>query len=260
VVSGFLRTISERPLPAQAGGGPGIRGCKRAACPHASCVQPALGHERQTAHHRLRSDDRLSCLASSGARPCDEEGGGDACNGTQDADIGNRLARFGWKGGMISPATLEEAPTCPRSWKVQRTVWIKAHMQTCVILARHPLGAAPCTAPDRSKPVHIPEHRGVALDHARPWLSRHDRCRVCLTLATHATLRMIATMPFDWPLQSLATIAALFERHFKPHLLLKTQRGVRGSQPALPESGCLLGGSRAGNGEQLYVPFMSEAR
>jgi hypothetical protein len=68
---------------------------------------------------------------------------------------------------------------------------------------------------------------------------------------------MIATMPFDWPLKPLNTIAARFERHFKPHLWSKTQRGMTGSQPALPESGRLLSGSQAGNGAQRYVRFIS---
>ena len=158
---------------------------------------------------------------------------------------------------MISQATLEETPTRRRLWKAQRTGWIKAHMQTGVILARHLLGATPCTAPDRSEPAHVPEHRGVAPGHARPWLSQCDRCRVCLTLATRATLGMITTMPFDWSLQSLATIAALFARHFKPHMWSKTQRSMTVSEPALPESGRFLGGSQAGNGAQRHVRFIS---
>jgi hypothetical protein len=59
---------------------------------------------------------------------------------------------------------------------------------------------------------------------------------------------MIATMPFDWPLKPLNTIAARFERHFKPHMWSKTQRSMTVSEPALPESGRFLGGSQAGNG------------
>jgi hypothetical protein len=161
---------------------------------------------------------------------------------------------------MISQATLEEAPTRRRSWKVQRTGRIKGHRQTCLILARHPPGASPGSAQDRSEPVHIPEHRGVALEHARPLLSQRDRCSVCLMLATNATLRMMATMPFDGPLQTRATIAALFERNDKPNVWSKTQRGMEGAEPALPQSGPVLSGSQAGNGAQLFLSVMSEAR
>jgi cellulose synthase/poly-beta-1,6-N-acetylglucosamine synthase-like glycosyltransferase len=42
---------------------------------------------------------------------------------------------------MGSPATLGEAPTRWRLWKNQRTRWIKGHMQTWLVLNRHPLRA-----------------------------------------------------------------------------------------------------------------------
>jgi hypothetical protein len=79
-------------------------------------------------------------------------------------------------------------------------------------------------------------------------------------LATHATLRMMATMPFDGPLQTRATIAALFERNDKPNVWSKTQRGMEGAEPALSQSGPVLSGSQAGNGAQLFLSVMSEAR
>lgn len=69
----------------------------------------------------------------------DEAGGWDAWNVTEDADMGLRLAALGWSLGVLSLPTGETAPEKPLDWYKQRARWIKGHMQTWGVHARHPL-------------------------------------------------------------------------------------------------------------------------
>jgi cellulose synthase/poly-beta-1,6-N-acetylglucosamine synthase-like glycosyltransferase len=57
-----------------------------------------------------------------------EIGGWDAHNVTEDADLGMRLARFGYRADVISSTTYEEAPARIGSWLRQRTRWFKGWM------------------------------------------------------------------------------------------------------------------------------------
>lgn len=67
-----------------------------------------------------------------------EAGGWDAYNVTEDADLGLRLARFGYRSGVISSTTYEEAPARIRPWLKQRTRWFKGWMQTWLVHMRQP--------------------------------------------------------------------------------------------------------------------------
>jgi Glycosyl transferase family group 2 len=67
-----------------------------------------------------------------------EVGGWDAYNVTEDADLGMRLARFGYRSGVISSTTYEEAPARLRPWLRQRTRWFKGWMQTWLVHMREP--------------------------------------------------------------------------------------------------------------------------
>lgn len=58
--------------------------------------------------------------------------GWDPYNVTEDADLGLRLARFGWRVKMIASPTLEEAPCRSRVWMMQRVRWLKGWMQTTI--------------------------------------------------------------------------------------------------------------------------------
>ncbi|MCC6947345.1 MAG: glycosyltransferase [Bradyrhizobiaceae bacterium] len=68
-----------------------------------------------------------------------ETGGWDPFNVTEDADLGMRLARFGYRVGVIDSATWEEAPVGFGQWLRQRTRWFKGWMQTWVVHMRQPL-------------------------------------------------------------------------------------------------------------------------
>ena len=56
--------------------------------------------------------------------------GWDPYNVTEDADLGIRLARLGYRVGVISSTTWEEAPPTFNLWLKQRTRWLKGWMQT----------------------------------------------------------------------------------------------------------------------------------
>ncbi|OLP53259.1 glycosyl transferase [Rhizobium rhizosphaerae] len=65
-------------------------------------------------------------------------GGWDPFNVTEDADLGLRLARMGWRTGMIAPPTYEDAPTDIPVWVRQRTRWFKGWLQTWLVCMRRP--------------------------------------------------------------------------------------------------------------------------
>jgi cellulose synthase/poly-beta-1,6-N-acetylglucosamine synthase-like glycosyltransferase len=65
-------------------------------------------------------------------------GAWDPYNVTEDADLGVRLARRGYRTTMIGSATYEEAPTTAARWLRQRTRWFKGWMQTWLVHMRAP--------------------------------------------------------------------------------------------------------------------------
>ena len=72
-----------------------------------------------------------------------EAGGGwDPYNVTEDADLGMRLARLGYRATVIDSTTYEEAPAHITPWIRQRTRWFKGWMQTWLVHMRHPLRVA----------------------------------------------------------------------------------------------------------------------
>jgi cellulose synthase/poly-beta-1,6-N-acetylglucosamine synthase-like glycosyltransferase len=64
--------------------------------------------------------------------------GWDAWNVTEDADLGIRLARLGYRVEDLPSSTLEEAPITLGAWMRQRTRWMKGFVQTCTAHSRHP--------------------------------------------------------------------------------------------------------------------------
>ncbi len=63
-------------------------------------------------------------------------GGWDAWNVTEDADLGLRLARFGWRVEDLRSTTWEEAPNTLSDWMNQRTRWMKGWLQTFAVHSR----------------------------------------------------------------------------------------------------------------------------
>lgn len=138
-----------RALAAFAAGGPRL-GCVQAQLniynPHASwltrqftveytvlfdCILPAL--------ERLQLPVPLGGTSNHFPRAVLEAvGGWDPYNVTEDADLGIRLARQGWRVAVLRSTTWEEAPPSFGIWKGQRTRWLKGWMQTYLVHMRRP--------------------------------------------------------------------------------------------------------------------------
>ncbi|WP_306207233.1 glycosyltransferase [Actinoplanes sp. RD1] len=63
-------------------------------------------------------------------------GGWDPYNVTEDADLGIRLYRQGFRTGMLDSTTYEEANPRVRNWIRQRSRWIKGYLQTLLVHTR----------------------------------------------------------------------------------------------------------------------------
>ncbi len=66
-------------------------------------------------------------------------GGWDAHNVTEDADLGVRLARYGYRTELINTVTEEEANGRPWTWVKQRSRWLKGYAITYGVHMRDPV-------------------------------------------------------------------------------------------------------------------------
>ncbi len=66
-------------------------------------------------------------------------GAWDEWNVTEDADLGIRLARFGYRVKALDSDTTEEAPYELKNWFRQRVRWQKGWMQTLIVHSRRPI-------------------------------------------------------------------------------------------------------------------------
>ncbi len=71
-------------------------------------------------------------------KPLEELGGWDAHNVTEDADLGFRLARHGYRTQVISTRTGEEANCKLWPWIRQRSRWLKGYLVTYLVHMREP--------------------------------------------------------------------------------------------------------------------------
>ena len=69
----------------------------------------------------------------------EELGGWDAFNVTEDADLGMRLARFGYRTELVDSVTREEANCRAMPWVRQRSRWLKGYAMTYMVHMRRPL-------------------------------------------------------------------------------------------------------------------------
>jgi len=67
-----------------------------------------------------------------------ELGGWDAFNVTEDADLGIRLHRRGYRTRVLESTTLEEANSDAVNWVKQRSRWYKGYLQTWLLHVRQP--------------------------------------------------------------------------------------------------------------------------
>lgn len=183
-----------------------------------------------------------------------EAGGWDAWNVTEDADLGLRFARLGYKIGTIDKPTLEEAPERLSVWLPQRSRWIKGYMQSAAVILRRPRAAIRqmglrgflasqilLSGAILSACLHGPFALFCLLCLLLPGLALPPACLGVLIAgyAVHAMgaffapgkrgrrrVWMIATAPLYWPLQSLAAFRALYELATAPHIWSKTPHAL----------------------------------
>lgn len=65
-------------------------------------------------------------------------GGWDAYNVTEDADLGLRLSKHGYRTEIIQSTTFEEANCEIKNWIRQRSRWMKGYLQTWLVHMRNP--------------------------------------------------------------------------------------------------------------------------
>lgn len=65
-------------------------------------------------------------------------GGWDPFNVTEDADLGLRLAKLGYRTEILNSTTFEEANSRAGNWIRQRSRWMKGHLQTWIVHMRRP--------------------------------------------------------------------------------------------------------------------------
>ncbi|MEO1040084.1 MAG: glycosyltransferase family 2 protein [Pseudomonadota bacterium] len=186
-------------------------------------------------------------------------GGWDPFNVTEDADLGFRLAREGWRIGLIEPGTREEAPTTLRPWIAQRSRWLKGHLITSMVHARDlpdlRRGAGPgacraliiaLAANALSGALHAPSlfaalmlaglsafvHWGSApLWGLAVLMAGYAAAGAAALVGARRAgfrprLSALLSMPLYWPLQSLAFMRALNEMAGDPYSWTKTHHGV----------------------------------
>jgi cellulose synthase/poly-beta-1,6-N-acetylglucosamine synthase-like glycosyltransferase len=178
----------------------------------------------------------------------------DTYNVTEDADVGYRLARDGYRTDVIGPPTFEEAPVSFAAWRRQRSRWIKGHLQTWLVLMRQPFavtrelglwGAASMQLMLAGGLIAAFVHGPLAFIVLTAMLSYYNLappdfmlavfgyCVAVFAALTACALsgnlghaRAALTMPLYWPLSTLAALWALFEFVFRPHYWSKTAHGV----------------------------------
>lgn len=69
----------------------------------------------------------------------EELGAWDPFNVTEDADLGVRLFKAGYRTGIVDTTTFEEANSDLHNWIRQRSRWVKGYIQTWLVHMRHPI-------------------------------------------------------------------------------------------------------------------------
>jgi len=190
-----------------------------------------------------------------------ELGGWDAHNVTEDADLGVRLSRAGYRTEMVETTTFEEANFRAWPWVRQRSRWLKGFMVTYLVHMRAPLRLLRDLGPKRFLGVQAFFLGTVGQFLLAPvlwlfWLSTFGLpgpveaiapsttmgALICLFVASEVInaivggiavsarerrflLPWVPTMPLYFPLGVLAAYKALWELAINPFFWDKTQHG-----------------------------------
>ena len=186
-------------------------------------------------------------------------GGWDPHNVTEDADLGIRLKRFGHNVEMIDVPTYEEAPEKFSIWLKQRTRWFKGWMQTSIVHLRDPKRTLNELGFGRFLSLQLYSSLLLISALGHPFFiaylvyqfvlglfgGAHDvffllTANLIFAYLVHMMLayRALAyrgkqrifiyslTLPFYWPLLSVAAWRALFQLYSAPHFWEKTPHGM----------------------------------
>jgi cellulose synthase/poly-beta-1,6-N-acetylglucosamine synthase-like glycosyltransferase len=197
----------------------------------------------------------------------------DEWNVAEDADLGIRLARNGYRVGSLISDTSEEAPYELGNWFRQRMRWQKGWMQTCIVQSREPLGFVRGLGPLRAAagalliggsvlsalfwPAFTLDTLLRALSAGEgvssSWREATDVFVYILALAgiwsillpaivtarlrrLNLDLKTLALLPVYYVLVSLAAWAAILDLAIRPHFWSKTEHGRtrRRTRPPAP--------------------------
>jgi cellulose synthase/poly-beta-1,6-N-acetylglucosamine synthase-like glycosyltransferase len=190
----------------------------------------------------------------------EEVGVWDPFNVTEDADLGVRLARFGYRTETIACPTWEAGPAAFATWLPQRTRWLKGWMQTWLVHMRQPARLLRDLGPGSfvicqilfagmvlsalAHPLFLATGLVLAVDllldrPANSWKSAllaidivNVGCgylsflllgwRVCTPRERLGFWKVVLFTPLYWMMMSLAAWRALLQLCRKPHLWEKT--------------------------------------
>ena len=191
-----------------------------------------------------------------------EVGGWDAWNVTEDADLGFRLARFGYRSVTFDSTTEEEAPIRFKAWLGQRSRWMKGWMKTWGVHMREPgrlwreagprgflalniiVGGNVLTA--LAYPILVIELAAYLLTNFTGSLAPLHIATISagfastvliglMGLARRGRLRsgwVLALTPFYWACLSIAAWRALGQLWLDPYRWEKTEHGLTQSPPS----------------------------
>lgn len=198
-----------------------------------------------------------------------ELGGWDAHNVTEDADLGLRLSRAGYRTEMVDTTTFEEANFRAWPWVKQRSRWLKGFMVTYLVHMRHPARLLGDLGPKRFLGVQAFFLGTIGQFLLAPvlwmfWLTSLGLYNPMLEILSMQTLKTLVwlflaaemlnlaigmlavqaqerrfllpwvpTMILYFPLGVIAAYKALWELLVKPFYWDKTQHGLTGEDAAL---------------------------
>ena len=190
--------------------------------------------------------------------------GWDPFNVTEDADLGIRLFKNGYKTAVIDSTTLEEANSNLKNWMRQRSRWLKGYMQTYFVHMRDILPFA------RSQGIHalifqlviggkiafilinpllwiatvsyfaLYAYVGPTIETLYPrevfymaafslvfgnFLFLYYYMIGCVKREQYSLIKYIFLVPVYWLMISIACVMALYQLIFKPHYWEKTIHG-----------------------------------
>jgi cellulose synthase/poly-beta-1,6-N-acetylglucosamine synthase-like glycosyltransferase len=206
-------------------------------------------------------------------------GAWDPYNVTEDADLGMRLARFGYRTTVIASTTYEEAPARLRPWLRQRTRWFKGWLQTWLVHMRAPRNLMRELGPKGFVVFQLLAGGSVLAALVHPlfliellWEIASAKTGAATTLATspHAGMLLIGylvssalaliglarrgllkcawalvLMPLYWLLLSIAAWRALEQLVRDPYRWEKTEHGLARNSRLMADSGALTASVRS---------------